>query len=125
MFSYKLKLHFGMFQKSFVCVLRSYITFFFFFFLLQMRLLVAKEFLESVESIVTSQRPSWRAHAASVDTNRNSVLLMDDLTLFAHGNSKFVYSSFFFYIVLFYYKEIIFCELISCPWILIYGFLVL
>uniref|UniRef100_A0A1J3EFS7 Inositol-pentakisphosphate 2-kinase n=1 Tax=Noccaea caerulescens TaxID=107243 RepID=A0A1J3EFS7_NOCCA len=51
-----------------------------------MRLLVAKEFLESVESIVTSQRPSWRAHAASVDTNRNSVLLMDDLTLFAHGH---------------------------------------
>ncbi|KAH0864325.1 hypothetical protein HID58_081536 [Brassica napus] len=50
-----------------------------------MRLLVAKEFLESVENIVTSQRPSWRADAASVDTNRNSVLLMDDLTLFAHG----------------------------------------
>ncbi|KAG2318684.1 hypothetical protein Bca52824_011897 [Brassica carinata] len=53
-----------------------------------MRLLVAKEFLESVENIVTSQRPSWRADAASVDTNRNSVLLMDDLTLFAHG--KFI-----------------------------------
>lgn len=52
-----------------------------------MRLLVAKEFLESVENIVTSQRPSWRADAACVDTNRNSVLLMDDLTLFAHGNS--------------------------------------
>ncbi|WZZ10787.1 hypothetical protein YC2023_096708 [Brassica napus] len=50
-----------------------------------MRLLVAKEFLESVENIVTSQRPSWRADAASVDTHRNSVLLMDDLTLFAHG----------------------------------------
>ncbi|XP_018447056.1 inositol-pentakisphosphate 2-kinase [Raphanus sativus] len=50
-----------------------------------MRLLVAKEFLESVENIVTSQRPSWRADAACVDTNRNSVLLMDDLTLFAHG----------------------------------------
>ncbi|ESQ34585.1 hypothetical protein EUTSA_v10007647mg [Eutrema salsugineum] len=50
-----------------------------------MRLLVAKEFLESVEKIVTSQRPSWRADAASVDTNRSSVLLMDDLTLFAHG----------------------------------------
>lgn len=84
-----------MFQKSFVSVLRSYIyNIFFLLLLLQMRLLVAKEFLESVESIVTSQRPSWRAHAASVDTNRNSVLLMDDLTLFAHGNSKFVYSTF-------------------------------
>lgn len=56
-----------------------------------MRLLVAKEFLESVEKIVTSQRPSWRADAASVDTNRSSVLLMDDLTLFAHGKSSFVY----------------------------------
>ncbi|XP_019090898.1 PREDICTED: inositol-pentakisphosphate 2-kinase-like [Camelina sativa] len=50
------------------------------------RLLVAKEFLESVEKIITSQRPSWRADAASVDTNRSSVLLMDDLTLFAHGH---------------------------------------
>lgn len=54
---------------------------------LQIRLLVAKEFLESVEKIITSQRPSWRADAASVDTNRSSVLLMDDLTLFAHGKS--------------------------------------
>ncbi|KAG7592588.1 Inositol-pentakisphosphate 2-kinase [Arabidopsis thaliana x Arabidopsis arenosa] len=50
------------------------------------RLLVAKEFLESVEIIITSQRPSWRADAASVDTYRSSVLLMDDLTLFAHGH---------------------------------------
>ncbi|KAG7655156.1 Inositol-pentakisphosphate 2-kinase [Arabidopsis suecica] len=49
-------------------------------------LLVAKEFLESVEKIITSQRPSWRADVASVDTNRSSVLLMDDLTLFAHGH---------------------------------------
>lgn len=56
-----------------------------------MRLLVAKEFLESVENIVTSQRPSWRADAASVDTHRNSVLLMDDLTLFAHGKCRFVH----------------------------------
>lgn len=52
---------------------------------LQIRLLVAKEFLESVEKIMTCQRPSWRADAASVDTNRSSVHLMDDLTLFAHG----------------------------------------
>ncbi|KAL1216267.1 Inositol-pentakisphosphate 2-kinase [Cardamine amara subsp. amara] len=51
-----------------------------------MRLLVAKEFLECVEKIMTSQRPSWRADAATVDTNRSSVLLMDDLTLFAHGH---------------------------------------
>ena len=50
-----------------------------------MRLLVAKEFLESVENIGTSQRPSWRADVASADTNRSFVLLMDDLTLFAHG----------------------------------------
>ncbi|EOA39368.1 hypothetical protein CARUB_v10012434mg [Capsella rubella] len=50
------------------------------------RLLVAKEFLEYVDSIISSQRPSWRANAASVDTNRSSVLLMDDLTLFAHGH---------------------------------------
>jgi len=54
---------------------------------LQILLLVAKEVLESVEKIITSQRPSWRADVASVDTNRSSVLLMDDLTLFAHGKS--------------------------------------
>lgn len=60
--------------------------------ILQMRLLVAKEFLECVEKIMTSQRPSWRADAATVDTNRSSVLLMDDLTLFAHGNSICIFN---------------------------------
>ncbi|KAG7649975.1 Inositol-pentakisphosphate 2-kinase, partial [Arabidopsis thaliana x Arabidopsis arenosa] len=46
---------------------------------------VEKEFLESVKKIVTSQRHSWRANTLSVDTNRSFALLMDDLTIFSHG----------------------------------------
>lgn len=72
-----------------------------------MRLLVAKEFLESVENIVTSQRPSWRADAASVDTNRNSVLLMDDLTLFAHG--KFILFMFIWVIDIYHVSDLLLC----------------
>ncbi|XP_010539888.1 PREDICTED: inositol-pentakisphosphate 2-kinase isoform X2 [Tarenaya hassleriana] len=52
------------------------------------RLLVAREFLESVEENVVSQRPSWRVDAAKVDTLRSSVLLMDDHTLFTCGSIK-------------------------------------
>ncbi|XP_019083137.1 PREDICTED: inositol-pentakisphosphate 2-kinase [Camelina sativa] len=50
------------------------------------RRLVATEFLESVEKMATSQPLSRRANPSSVDTNRTSVLLMDDLTRFAHGH---------------------------------------
>ncbi|EOA35203.1 hypothetical protein CARUB_v10020353mg [Capsella rubella] len=50
------------------------------------RLLVSKEFLESATKIVSSQRFPWRANAANADTNRSSVLLMDDMTLFDHGH---------------------------------------
>ncbi|CAL9238247.1 unnamed protein product [Arabidopsis halleri] len=46
---------------------------------------VKKEFLESVKTIVTSQRHSWRANEVSVDTNRSFALLMDDFTIFSHG----------------------------------------
>lgn len=64
--------------------------------MLQIPLPVEKEFLESVKTIVISQRHSWRANAASVDTNRSFALLMDDLTIFSHGKSTIrEFSSFF------------------------------
>ncbi|TXG52187.1 hypothetical protein EZV62_021356 [Acer yangbiense] len=53
-----------------------------------MRVLVSREFLESVQKNVICKRPAWRVDAAEVDTHSNSVLLMSDHTLFPHGMFK-------------------------------------
>ncbi|KAK1550330.1 hypothetical protein Q3G72_017362 [Acer saccharum] len=53
-----------------------------------MRVLVSREFLESVKKNVICKRPAWRVDAAEVDTHSNSVLLMSDHTLFPHGMFK-------------------------------------
>ncbi|CAL0323823.1 unnamed protein product [Lupinus luteus] len=47
---------------------------------------VSREFLESVEKNVISQRPAWRVDAAGVDTHCDFGLLMSDHSLFAHGS---------------------------------------
>lgn len=52
----------------------------------QMRVLVSREFLESVEKNVICQRPAWRVDAAKADTDRDSVLLLTDHSLFPGGN---------------------------------------
>ncbi|KAF3446350.1 hypothetical protein FNV43_RR11529 [Rhamnella rubrinervis] len=49
------------------------------------RVLVTREFLESVEKNVICQRPAWRVDAAKVDTSSDSVLLLSDHSLFSHG----------------------------------------
>lgn len=46
------------------------------------RVLVGKEFLESVESNVLSKRPSWRVNDAKTNTECVSVLLLSDLSHF-------------------------------------------
>lgn len=43
---------------------------------------VSREFLESIEKNVLSQRPAWRVDAAKVDTDCDSALLMSDHSLF-------------------------------------------
>lgn len=50
-----------------------------------MRVLVSREFLESVEKNCISQRPTWRVDAGKVDTHQDSVLLLTDHSLFPHG----------------------------------------
>ncbi|PSS31320.1 Inositol-pentakisphosphate 2-kinase [Actinidia chinensis var. chinensis] len=52
------------------------------------RVLVTREFLESVEKNVLCQRPSWRVDAAKVNTLNNSALLISDHSVFPHGNLK-------------------------------------
>ncbi|OIW15615.1 hypothetical protein TanjilG_08191 [Lupinus angustifolius] len=47
---------------------------------------VSREFLESVEKNVISQRPAWRVDAAGVDTHCDFGLLMSDHSLFANGS---------------------------------------
>ncbi|KAK7291204.1 hypothetical protein RIF29_06159 [Crotalaria pallida] len=49
---------------------------------------VSREFLESVEKNVISQRPSWRVDAAGVDARCDFGLLMSDHSLFAHGTQE-------------------------------------
>ncbi|KAH7524122.1 hypothetical protein FEM48_Zijuj06G0085500 [Ziziphus jujuba var. spinosa] len=49
------------------------------------RVLVSRQFLESVEKNVICQRPVWRVDAAKVDTSSDSVLLLSDHSLFSHG----------------------------------------
>ena len=48
----------------------------------QMRVLVSREFLESIEKNVLCERPAWRVDAAKVDTDCDSALLMSDNSLF-------------------------------------------
>lgn len=43
---------------------------------------MGKEFLESVESNVLSERPSWRVNDAKTNTECVSALLLSDLSLF-------------------------------------------
>ncbi|KAL1343831.1 hypothetical protein HN51_017779 [Arachis hypogaea] len=50
-----------------------------------MHVMVLKEFLEAVERDVISKRPIWRVDNAKIDTLCESVLLMSDYSLFAHG----------------------------------------
>ncbi|KAF5747135.1 inositol-pentakisphosphate 2-kinase-like isoform X1 [Tripterygium wilfordii] len=52
------------------------------------RILVSREFLESIEKKVIFQRPAWRVDAARVDMSRDSVLLMSDHSLFPLGTLK-------------------------------------
>lgn len=52
------------------------------------RILVSREFLESVERNVLSQRPGWRVKAARVDSCADSVLLMSDHSVYADSTFK-------------------------------------
>ncbi|KAF5740786.1 inositol-pentakisphosphate 2-kinase-like isoform X1 [Tripterygium wilfordii] len=52
------------------------------------RILVSREFLESIEKNVIFQRPAWRVDAARVDMSRDSTLLMSDHSLFPLGTLK-------------------------------------
>ncbi|KAF8377913.1 hypothetical protein HHK36_031301 [Tetracentron sinense] len=48
------------------------------------RIVVSREFLESVEKNVLCQRPAWRVDAAKVNTLCDSALLMSDHSIFPH-----------------------------------------
>ncbi|XVF73787.1 hypothetical protein PTKIN_Ptkin13bG0010100 [Pterospermum kingtungense] len=52
------------------------------------RVLVTKEFLESVEKNVTCHRPAWRVDSSRVDTNCDSVLIISDHSVFPTGFLK-------------------------------------
>lgn len=52
------------------------------------RVLVAKEFLESVEKNVRCQRPAWRVNDVKADTQCVSALILSDLSLFPHSVLK-------------------------------------
>lgn len=52
------------------------------------RVLVSREFLECVEKNLICQRPAWRVDAAKVDTSHESVLLLNDHSLFPDGIGK-------------------------------------
>uniref|UniRef100_A0A7N2KSC7 Inositol-pentakisphosphate 2-kinase n=1 Tax=Quercus lobata TaxID=97700 RepID=A0A7N2KSC7_QUELO len=47
-----------------------------------MRVLVSREFLESIEKNILCERPAWRVDAAKVNTDCDSALLMSDHSLF-------------------------------------------
>ncbi|XVE69839.1 hypothetical protein DITRI_Ditri10aG0023900 [Diplodiscus trichospermus] len=53
-----------------------------------MRVLVTKEFLESVEKNVASYRPVWRVDSSLVDVNRDAVLIISDHSIFPNGTLK-------------------------------------
>ncbi|XWS14544.1 hypothetical protein CRYUN_Cryun35bG0019000 [Craigia yunnanensis] len=53
-----------------------------------MRVLVTKEFLESVEKNVTCHRPAWRVDSSQVNVNRDSVLIISDHSIFPNGTLK-------------------------------------
>ncbi|KAJ9674773.1 hypothetical protein PVL29_023980 [Vitis rotundifolia] len=52
------------------------------------RVLVPREFLESVEKNVLCQRPAWRIEAAKVNTNCDHALLLSDHSVFPHSIVK-------------------------------------
>ncbi|WKA10176.1 hypothetical protein VitviT2T_027761 [Vitis vinifera] len=52
------------------------------------RVLVSREFLESVEKNVLCQRPAWRIEAAKVNTNCDYALLLSDHSVFPHSFVK-------------------------------------
>ncbi|XP_060199722.1 inositol-pentakisphosphate 2-kinase-like isoform X1 [Lycium barbarum] len=52
------------------------------------RILVNREFLETVDNNVLCQRPSWRVDAAKVNPLSDSVLLISDHSLFPPGKHK-------------------------------------
>ena len=54
-----------------------------------MRVLVTKEFLESVEKNVTCYRPVGRIDSSQVNVNRDSVLIISDHSIFSNGNFTF------------------------------------
>ncbi|XP_057965131.1 inositol-pentakisphosphate 2-kinase-like [Malania oleifera] len=53
-----------------------------------MRVRVSRDFLESVEKNVLSQRPTWRVDAAKINTLCDSALLMSDHSVFCQGTVK-------------------------------------
>lgn len=54
--------------------------------------LVSKDFLESIEKNVLSQRPAWRVDAARINSFCESALLISDHSVFPHGSLKEDYS---------------------------------
>lgn len=59
---------------------------------MQVRVLVTKEFLESVEKNVSSHRLAWRVDASQVDTNCNSVLIISDHSMFPNPTGNFAFT---------------------------------
>ncbi|OMO75216.1 hypothetical protein COLO4_26258 [Corchorus olitorius] len=53
-----------------------------------MRVLVTKEFLESVAKNVICLRPAWRVDSSEIDANRDSVLIISDHSIFPNGTHK-------------------------------------
>ncbi|KAI4336857.1 hypothetical protein L6164_015334 [Bauhinia variegata] len=53
-----------------------------------MRVLVSREFLESIGKNVICQRPTWRVDTAQVDAHCDSVLLLSDHSIFPHGSPQ-------------------------------------
>ncbi|XP_020573960.1 inositol-pentakisphosphate 2-kinase IPK1-like isoform X2 [Phalaenopsis equestris] len=49
---------------------------------------VTREFLESVEKSIHTQRPHWRLHTTEVDLLSHSALLMSDHSVFSNGSLK-------------------------------------
>lgn len=74
---------------SFGCLAFSTAFGFLVFWIRQMRALVTKDFLKSVEKNVTRYRPVWRVDSSEVDASRDSVLILSDHSIFLSGNFAF------------------------------------
>ena len=57
----------------------------------QVRVLVSRDFLESIEKNALSQRPSWRVSDADVNTQCDYALLISDHSVFPQGISYFLF----------------------------------